>query len=169
MRDPIARALSQAFHNAADHLAKTGEDIVRDHSASVAWYEGKFLQELTTEWFDDTFGSTFGFDFREHPFDRERRSLRWESDRLRLVVLRVEDTAVAKEAELGWLSDREAVPLPVVNDAASTTHAVAYKAFAESFVAPKSWLDAYYETEAIRHFYTEDERAAFRVRWGAGR
>ena len=167
VRDPIARAVSQAFYNAAEVLARTGEDIVRDANAFVAWYERKFIQELTTEWFDDSYKATFGFDFREHPFDHLRSSLRFASPRLKLVVLRVEDDTVAKEAELGWLLDRERVPLPLVNDAASREHAAPYKAFLQDFVAPRSWLERYYDTEAIRHFYTEKERAGFRARWSS--
>lgn len=164
-RDPIARALSQAFYNAHRNRAEGGMAAVRDADSVVEWWEARFGRELSTEWFDDTFQATFGFDFREHPFDHERRSLRFASERLRLVVVRQEDPSCFKEPELGWLLDKPTVALPTVNDAAALDYAPAYRAFLETFVAPPSWLDTFYETEVARHFYTDEERAAFRSRW----
>lgn len=168
VRDPIARLLSQAFYRAERHRAAHGVDIVRDPAALIEWWEGNQMarHDLWSLWFDDTFKATFGFDFRHHPFDHARRSLRYESGRLKLLVLRQEDDRSGREAELGWLLDRDGVKLRPINDAANQGYEAAYRPFLESFVAPSAWLDAYYETEVIRHFYTEEERAMFRKRWG---
>ncbi len=167
VRDPIARILSQAFYRADSHREVHGIDIVRDRDALIAWWEAtpQHRLDVWTMWFDDTFKTTFGFDFREHPFDHERRSLRFASDRLRLLVLRQEDERRLREAELGWLLEREGVALRSVNDAANQGYLVAYQTFLRSFVAPAAWLDAYYENEVVKHFYTEQEREAFRARW----
>ena len=167
VRDPIARILSQAFYRADNHREAHGVDIVRDRDALIAWWEAtaQHRLDLWTMWFDDTFKATFGFDFREHPFDHERRSLRFATDRLRLLVLRQEDEWRPKEAELGWLLDREGVALRSINDAANQGYLAAYQAFLRSFVAPVAWRDAYYENEVVRHFYTGRERDAFRARW----
>ena len=165
VRDPIARALSQAFYNAHRTRADGGMEAVRDPEAVVAWWDKRFGRELSTLWFDDTFKATFGVDFREHPFDHDRRSLRFTSERLRLLVLRQEDPSHLKERELGWLMGRAPIALPLVNDAAALDYAPAYAEFLSTFVAPRSWLDAFYETDAARHFYTDAERAAFRTRW----
>ena len=167
VRDPIARILSQAFYRADRHREAHGVDIVRDRDALVAWWEGTAQHRLDvwTMWFDDTFKATFSFDFRKHPFDHERMSLRFASDRLRLLVLRQEDEWRSKEAELVWLLDREGVALRSINDAANQGYLAAYQAFLRSFVAPAAWRDAYYENEVVKHFYTERERDAFRTRW----
>lgn len=167
-RDPIARFLAQAFHHVASHPDR-GE-IVRDHHAFVDWVERVFGgRDFSTEWIDDNLLATFGFDFRAHPFDRGRRSIRFESGRARILLLRQEDDAALKEQELGWLLDRDPVPIARVNDSAATDYVTAYRAFADSFVAPKAWLDGFYDTELIRHLYTDEERAGFRARWsGAG-
>ena len=169
VRDPIARALSQAFYNAARQRDLTGEDIVRDADAVVAWQERKFAGELSTPWFDDTFKATFGFDFRSVPFDRDRRSLRYETSRLKVVVLRQEDPSASKERELGWLVGRDRVALQIVNDGASQGYEAEYRSFLRGFIAPPRWLDTFYETDVARHFYTPQERAAFRSRWSEAR
>lgn len=167
VRDPIARILSNAFYTAQRHRDLHGIDIVRDPEALVAWWEGRPMhrRNIWSEWFDDTFGTTFGFDFRAHPFDHARKSLRFEGDRLRLLVLRQEDKRAGREAELGWLLDRDGVRLRAINDAVQQDYEAAYRPFLDAFVAPASWLDRYYEAEVIRHFYTAQEREAFRARW----
>jgi hypothetical protein len=93
LRDPIARLVSQAFDASPVVRAHTGVDITRDPSALIAWTENRFKRDITTEWFDESFRATFGFDFRQHLFDSGRRSLRFCSERLRLLVLRIEDPA----------------------------------------------------------------------------
>ena len=167
VRDPIARILSQAFYRSEGHRVAHGVDIVRDQQALIAWWDASAAAhpDIWSQWFDDTFKATFGFDFREHLFDHERKSLRFASDRFRLLVLRQEDDWRLKEAELGWLLDREGVALRSVNDAVNQGYLVPYQLFLRSFVAPAAWLDAYYENDVMKHFYTEREREAFRVRW----
>ncbi|WP_237481368.1 putative capsular polysaccharide synthesis family protein [Lichenibacterium dinghuense] len=173
IRDPVARILSQAFYTAERHRAETGADIVRDREALIAWWDGRGIAripDLWGAWFDDTYKATFGFDVREHRFDHARKSLRFASDRLRVLVLRQEDALAAREAELGWLVDRDRVAIPFANTSESQGYDATYRPFLASFVAPPHWLDSIYESEVIRHLYTEAERDAFRFRWsGKGR
>jgi hypothetical protein len=162
-RDPIARFIAHAFQQFAGHPDQ-GE-IVRDSKALVAWVDRKFGQDFSTDWIDDNLLTTFGLDFRDNPFDDERRSIRFDSGRARILIVRQEDDTLLKERELGWLLDRDPVSIPRVNDSAQKAYVNAYRSFVQNFVAPARWLRSFYETELVRHLYSEEERAGFRTRW----
>ena len=156
VRDPIARIISQAFYVAEKHGEVHDVDIVRSGETLIDWWNNGPLSrmDLLGDWFEDTYSATFGFDYRVHPFCQKRKALRFDSDRLRLLVLRQEDPIVGKEVELGWLLDRGQVTLPVVNSSISQRYEAAYRPFLASFMAPSIWLEAYYDTDAMTHFYT---------------
>lgn len=166
VRDPIAQILTRAFQSASRSEDATDAEFLRDQAALVAWWEASApgQDDLWGTWFDDTYKETFGFDFREHPFDHARKSLRYVSPRLRLLVVRQEDSRATKQAEIGWLIERDDVVLAAVGSVDDASRQ-ASKTLLKSFVAPSSWIERFYDTDIMRHFYTETERAAFRARW----
>ena len=164
VRDPVARLLSQAFYRSAKGDAAT-DDPTRSSDALVRWWETTFGRDVSDEWFDDSLRATFGFDFRRHLFDLQRRSLRFQDERLKLLVLRLEDPLADRERELGWLMDCPRVPIPPVNTAASEGYAARYDKFRREFRAPTGMLDRLYQSEVLRHFYSDEERRALLARW----
>jgi hypothetical protein len=166
VRDPIGCAISQYFQYAAVNREKAGIELPLEHDAFIDRYERYLRDDLYTDWFDDTYRSNFGFDFRAHPFDHRRGSLRFEGANLKLVILRQEDADDVREAELGWLVGRDRVEaISRLNETRHKPKARAYAAFLDAFVAPDRWLRAFYETTYAQHFYTPDEVAAFRAKW----
>lgn len=171
VRDPIARILSQAFYTAERHVVANGGNVSRSRESLIAWWDAKPVArfDLWSEWFDDTFKTTFGFDFRDHELDRQTRSVRFESGRLKLLILRQEDERERRQSELGWLLGRDDVILRQVNDAVNQNYQASYRPFLETFVAPSHWIETLYESDVIRHFYSDEERSAFQLRWSGTR
>lgn len=165
IREPVAQLVSTYFQFASARMRASGVEVPLTHEAFVTWRERSLPPDYPTWWFDDNFRTTLGFDFRSHPFDRERRSLRFDSRRLRLLVLRHEDSATSKEVELGWLVGRDRIMLPRLNVTANKPEAAAYADFLASFRPRRRWVEDLYDSELIRHVYTPDEREGFRRRW----
>ena len=166
VRDPVARILSQAFYR-AEQSGSEAAAAVASPEALMDWWDRNPMSDgdAWADWFDDTFGTPFGFDFREHAFDRTQRSLRFQSARLRLLVLRQGDDASEKLSELGWLLGRKVASLAPVNLTGVLDDQTAYHLFVGRFTAPAAWLEPLYDSAVVRHFYTQEERRTALRRW----
>lgn len=165
LRDPIAQFISTYFQRISTQHSENRVAIPVTNEAFVIWVDRVVPHSYPTWWFDDNFRTTLSFDFRCHPFNRKRRSTRFASDRLRLLILRHEDPTPIKEAELGWLMGCNQIALPRANVTAEKAEGTAYANFLARFKAPSRWIDELYNDDAIRHFYTPEEREHFRMRW----
>jgi hypothetical protein len=168
VRDPIARAISHAFHT-WESAKNNGVDFIDGQKHASIWLIDNFFQRAPLTWFDDHIDATFGLNYLEHPFDHHRGSLRVATGRLKWLVLRVEDGLEGKEADLAWLSGRTGIKLPRVNVAAEKAYAEPYLRFCKAFIAPQDLRDKIYESPMVRHFYSDAEREAFSDRWSGKR
>lgn len=164
VRDPIAQMISTYFQFAATQRRRFGHHVPLTGPAFTAWCD-RLPADYPTWWFDDNLGTVLDFDFRTHPFDALRGSLRFASPHLRLLCLRVEDAAAVKEAELGWLVGQESVSLPHLNVTAEKANAEAYETFKTTFAVPERWVDHLFGGDLVRHFYTREERESLASHW----
>lgn len=167
IRDPIGRFVAQFFANRFRATSSVDIDLQEAKHDLIAWVERAFGGDRTTEWMDDNLGSTLGINFRLAPFDRDRGSCRLEANGTRVAIFRQEDEIARKELELGWLMDLPRLDLLPINIASAKPYHDAYERFKTKFVAPHSWINKFYETDAIQHFYSQAEVASFKKFWSA--
>ena len=86
--------------------------------------------------------------------------------RLKLLVLRCEDDNASKQAALNQFLGRTDLKLGLVNVTADKPAGELYARVKEQLKLPPHLCQLYYRSRLVRHFYTEDEVAAFRRRWG---
>ena len=173
VRDPIARNLSaffQTLETDAPHLdlATMAQSMPED--AVVARLIEAFVDDFKDhdrplDWFDDELKQVFGHDIYAHEFDTAMGYQIDHGDGFDLLTIRLDDLdRVGAEACRSFLG-RDDIELVRGNDGSRKSYADFYRRVREEIVLPSAYLDRMYDARYTRHFYTPDERAAFRARW----
>jgi hypothetical protein len=165
IRDPIARQLSHLFKFPDIPLSLAGIDVHSRPEEASRWIVETFHRRRPLTWFDEHISEPVGVDLFRTPFDPVAKILRLEHRGARLAVIRFEDSVAVRENALGWLLDRAAMPVDVVDRTAEQPTGSAYSRFCDDFVAPESLLRQVYDAPMMMHFYSNEERAAFHERW----
>jgi lipopolysaccharide biosynthesis glycosyltransferase len=170
-RDPVARNLSAFFHTLAHKAPELAARVERGDDGAVA-DELRRLLEATPwwwrnplEWFDRELAPVFGVDVFAQPFPRERGWSVLRSERADVLVLRVEDLSkVAGEAFEDFLGVSGVRPARR-NTGEHKPYAAAYRELSRSLALEPEFLDSVYGAWRTRHFYRDEEIAAFRAAW----
>jgi hypothetical protein len=196
IRDPIDRAASLLFFFADFYGNKTVALSFREGARAddlVSYFietwraaligdmgSGTFDQRLRRaflryrEWFSTELQAVFGIDVEHHAFDRERRSLVIDDASAAPVFsYRFEDmqppawprVAAAASDFLGARIEA----LPRLNATGARRSHGLYADFKQRLAMPGDLLDRIYAAPIMEHFYTVEEIAGFKRRWGAGR
>ena len=170
-RDPVARNLSAFFHTLGYAAPELAARVERGDDGAIA---GELRRQLEStpwwwrnplEWFDRELAPVFGVDVFAQPFPRERGWSVLRSERADVLLLRVEDLErVAGEAFRSFLGVSRAQPVRR-NLGEHKPYAAAYRKLARSLALDEEWLDSVYGAWRTRHFYSDEEIAAFRARW----
>lgn len=165
IRDPVARQISHLFKFPEIAMVMSGVDVYRDPERARAWMIQYFHRRRPLTWFQDHIVEPFGVDLFNVPFDPAQGSLRLVRHDLRLVVVRLEDHPLKRQAALGWLLNRDALAIPVVDRGEDASYRNTYRKFMSSFHPPQDLLDDIYGSRMMRHFYSEEERRRMRDHW----
>ena len=179
VRDPVARELAHFFQRTIATELVAGErwrlesphmdfDVTVERER-VAELGGLFLDRgcdmRGITFFDEEFRPQLDLDVYATAFDRERGWSVLETDRTKVLILRLEDLSREWTASvsdfLGW----ENCPLHRRNVGAEKSYAELYRLFLDEVGLPGELLDHLYESRHTRHFYTPAEIAGFRRRW----
>lgn len=169
VRDPVATNVSGLFHNHLWWPAEVKALCAASAPGCLDALEGYFLNsyphDVPDTWFDMEVLPLYGIDVYAQPFDRERGYAIYRSDFADVLLLKLEKlNDCAAEAFRAFMG-LEAFQLVASNTAEDKSYADLYKAFRREVALPESYLDAQYATRFAGHFYTADERAAFRRKW----
>jgi hypothetical protein len=172
VRDPVARNISDYFHK----LAEVNPARVAGEASDelVAELGREFLErfedhEVPLTWFDSELKSVFGLDVYDAPFPVAKGYSVYENDRAAALCIRAEDLdRVAADAFREFLGIEE-LTLTAVNLAHEKPYANLYRRFIEQVELPSEYLSRMYESRFARHFYAEEELAAFRWKWQTSR
>jgi hypothetical protein len=102
------------------------------------------------------------------PFPTDRGYAVLSEGRVRLIVLRSELDDAAKARAIARFLGLDDFEIVRSNVTADKPHAVRYSEFKRRLRIPPALLEELYESRFARHFYSPDERARFRTRWGGG-
>jgi hypothetical protein len=118
------------------------------------------------DWFNSQLAAVTGIDVLREPFEPTRGWGIYEEGRFRILLIRFEDLArVAPDALQRFFSLESPLSLVHRNQGSTKRYASLYRLFRTSADIPPHILDMAYESDLARHFYTEDERMAFRSAW----
>jgi putative capsular polysaccharide synthesis protein len=172
VRDPVARNISDYFHKLAElnpaRVAGEASDEL------VAELGREFLErfedhEVPLTWFDSELKSVFGLDVYDAPFPVAKGYGLYANDNAAVLVVRAEDLdRVAADAFREFLGI-EKLTLSAANLAQQKPYARLYRRFIEQVELPSEYLSRMYESRFARHFYAEEELAAFSRKWRSSR
>jgi len=194
MRDPIARSISLVSF-LADFCGHAGGALSARDGASAeavcAFLGGLWRAVLAGEepagsferlawrmigayrnWFDEELAAVFDLDIFAAPFPSGGGAQLLSAAGVEALVYRAEDmtpggaTGQALQNAAKAFLEAPDFAWPQVNTAATRRSWPLYRETQESFRLPAASFDEIYDASAVKHFYSADEIAAFKVRWG---
>lgn len=162
VRDPIARNLSAFFENIKNFL---GPDYAeRPPKQILDIFLTKYNHQGPLTWFDREFKAQLGIDVYATPFDKKAKYVRLQGSNTLIFRADCPDDVVARilSESLG-----QRILVTPENVSATKAYGDTYKQIkAIARFAPK-FLDTMYDTDFVRHFWTEEEINTFREQWRA--
>ena len=179
-RDPIARNVSTFFENlevqaidtnGAFEIRSDYYDILRsvvtldDMHLLVDLFFNKLRHESPLEFFDRELKGIFGVDVYASEFPKSRGYHIYRSTQADVLLIRLENlNTCAREAFKEFLGI-DNFTLKSENVGLQKIYAPLYKKFLDSITWPESYLDKFYESKFMKHFYTQNEIKGFRENW----
>jgi hypothetical protein len=170
VRDPVATNVSGFFHKDAWWPAEL-RHACRDNSADCleALYQhfmASYPHDLPLTWFDMEIKPIFGIDVFAAGFPRERGYEIYRGEFADLLLLKLERLNDRGEEAIKRFLNLESFHLVEANKAEDKRYSSLYRAFKQSLSLPDSYLEALYDSQFTQHFYTPEEVAGFREKWG---
>jgi hypothetical protein len=172
MRDPIAKNMSTFFEASASKIMS--DDYV-DKATQTSDLDGliqKFVYEFGhkkyTSWFDLHLNKPFRIDIfaSEFPKSKGYQILKF-SHNVEVLVLKLEklnDCFQQAFAEFLGIEDLELVNYNLTSQKKDSN---TYKEFTKKIKFSRDFLEAVYDSEVVRHFYSEAEVAGFIQKWSS--
>lgn len=104
-------------------------------------------------------------DVYEHPFPKDVGYCIYESEKARLLLLRMEDLATCGPPAFKRFLNLDDFELAQSNVSERKTYSGLYQRFLKEVRIPGSYIDRMYESKMAMHFYSRDELESFRSRW----
>jgi hypothetical protein len=178
VRDPISRNLSSFFQNLAfyysyDFRARIeATDMETVVSEVCAIFEENCLDRRVDAidtnpmtWFDRELKEVFDVDVYASDFPVETGYRTYESERARVLLIRLEDLNRVHAAALQEFLGIDDLTIVKASAGDAAEFPMVYEAFLRSLSLPSWYVDEIYASRYTRHFYTEEEIRAFRNRW----
>jgi hypothetical protein len=169
VRDPVAIKVSALFQVLYQHIPDW-EERLKAGRLSMADLDKLFYGKeefgftRLDRWHDEQIKAIWGLDVFEVPFAREKGYQIYETGKVRLMILRLEDlNRVAGKAfeEFLGLKDFKVVSTNVGED---KSYSALYNEFKKRPLSVE-YVEQGYQTRFARHFYSPEEIAVFRDRW----
>jgi hypothetical protein len=167
VRDPVARNIA-AFFQRIDYIVPNWKERWENKTLSIQeLQEYFFLNEQVNSvfWFENMLEPMFGIDVYTTPFPHHLGYKIYKNPpRANLLLIRLEDLdQVAVEAIKKYLKLPN-FTLQKINVGDEKTYSEVYRAMKQTPL-PVAYIDRMYSTVLARHFYTEEELAAFAYKW----
>jgi hypothetical protein len=181
VRDPVARDVSYFFQCLNLLLTEPDRDFASGR-LDVEGLKDLFLKHLDESspihfvpsplrWFDDEMTPVFGIDVFSKRFPKNRGYQILRGERADLLLLRLESFPSRASEAFGEFLAVSNFTLVNANTAQQRMREkkIGYYKFYDEFIRearfPRAYLDRYYSSKLVRHFYTEEEIGVFKDRW----
>ena len=172
IREPVARNLSAFFQSLDVWCPEFSEVHAADRdpfSTLMTAFMDRYPHDRVLHWFDNEMRESLGIDVFATPFPHSTGWQILEGPAARLLLIRLENvTDCLPDAVASFLPHLARGSVAAANTANGKPYARTYDRFRSSLVLPDDYLSRMYDSTYATHFYTEDERNAFRARWSGG-
>lgn len=169
VRDPVARNISLLFQLGRRLLPDFDErcDAGRlDPVAILEQFAADFPRQVACmRWFRDELHPVFGVDPFATPFDREAGYHRYRGSFADVLLLRTEDLDRTGAAALRSFLGLQQLRWKRANVGTEKANGLRYARLLDRLQLPQAFVDRYYDTPEVRHFYSLDELDRLRSRW----
>jgi len=171
VREPIARNLSCFITNVqvlipdvAERLAANDVDIreLQDFFLTISY------SRKVSAWYQEYFEPTFPFQLASLPYQKDKGYVTAEKHPYRLIVFRTEDLKRVLAEGLSEFLGLQGIQLHDINRTDEQPLGRLYEEF-KKLPWPQEYVDDMYDDPIVHVFYSEDELAALRRRYLAGR
>jgi hypothetical protein len=164
VRDPIAIILSGFFFRKFAHSRHAGSVALAEEIN--AFLSSEYNIQWILDWLDVELKTVFGVDVYQADFPHEQGyGVYCQTDKPDVLVLRLEDLdRCSKDAFANFLGI-ENFELVQTNRAGKSSYSDVYQDFIETACIPGALLDQVYNSKYARHFYSDEERLAFKSKW----
>jgi hypothetical protein len=170
VRDPVAQRVSALFQLIHEYIPdwqeklKSGQ-LTLPKLQNMLFEKEEFDIQRLDDWFDEQMKPIWGVDVYQLPFDCNLGyHIYKHNPKISLLIVRLEDLdKVAKQAFYEFIGIRN---FSVVHT--NTSEEKPYRELYNQFKAlplPSKFVDSAYSARYARHFYSEEERQAFRKKW----
>lgn len=168
VREPVARNVSAFFEDLPLFVPEDSNDVTANKvelDKLTEMFLETYKHEIPLEWLDIEMKQVFGIDVYSHTFPRERGYDIFELNGVRILLLRLENLPGSAKAMMHEFLGIEDFQVLNARVGTSAEYKNSYKSFISQVHLPPSYLDKMYQSKYARHFYSEEELAAFRDRW----
>ncbi|HWY98334.1 MAG TPA: putative capsular polysaccharide synthesis family protein [Bacteroidia bacterium] len=169
MREPIGRNVSAFFQNFEYITGIKPEDskFSIDELIAIFFANPKMYHDVPLTWFDNNIKKHFGIDIYAKPFPKEQGWAILKKGNIELLLMKSEISDEKKSALVKEFMKIDGFRLSASNIAEDKEYADMYKTFKQRFQPPKEYLDMFYTSSKIEYFYTGEELATARKKWGS--
>jgi hypothetical protein len=178
-REPIGRNISTFFENLDVELLDAGQRYrvqsdyygfevilnIEDVDELAQLFFEKLNHDRPLEFFDEDLKRVFDIDVFASEFPKSKGYKVFEGEHADVLLIRLENlNDCARDAFKEFLNI-EGLTLINTNIGSEKAYASMYKKLKESIVLSDAYVDRMYTSKYMRHFYSEEEIAAFRAKW----
>ncbi len=173
VRDPVARNISLLFQLGPRLLPDIKERCNEGRLDPLAVFD-QFVTAFPAQvdcmrWFRDELQPVFGVDPFSTPFDREAGYQVYHGSFADVLLIKTECLDRSGETAFRSFLGLERLCLRRANIGAQKALGAQYTDLLDKLMLPRSFVDRYYNTPEVRHFYSPDELDRARLRWCGAR
>jgi hypothetical protein len=179
-RDPVARNLSTFFENLEVLAVNNNEsfEIQSDYYDILPFtlsldevgvlfnlFFDKLRHDTPLVFFDRELKGVFGIDVYAEKFPKSIGYKIYQNKLADVLLIRLENLNSSAPQAFKKFLDIQDFTLKEENIGANKNYAELYKKFTETINLPANYLDKFYQSKFMKHFYTEQEINSFREHW----
>ncbi len=162
VRDPVARRISEMWENM---LSRTRYSAAADFKEVEEYYFKEGFWKGDREWFDEQLKSVFQIDVFRYPFDTEKGYTIIKEGNIELLLMKMEKLNDLEKV-IGEFLDIDSFHVRNANVGNQKTYRFALKEYKKTFsLSEKELNDLYRKSDYMKHFYSEQERNEFYMKW----
>ena len=165
VREPISRSISNFFFSFTKLTGIEYDEAGLTVEQLMSIFIEKSNHSAPFRWFDEQLKTVLGIDVYKYPFPKEQGYLRIMEGNFELLILKTEVDDLVKEMVISEFLGVRDFKLIRSNVAQEKSYAAMYADFNEKLELPEDYVEIMCNSEYSRHFYTDAEIEATRLKW----